>query len=160
MPQPHFTKIKAPIVAGHRIASGTSLKDRRFPAGSIAMQAPFFKQQGLDLEAYFGGDFFKGTVNVSVAPLVREIASPEYFMRSIKWTGLFPPENFYLSPAELTFRNKTYKGMLYIPDPATKPDHFNPATVIDVIAPYIEGIAYGTEVEFGYNPAAIRLRKP
>jgi hypothetical protein len=155
-----LTKIKATVVAGHRIASGTSSKDKRFPEGSIAMQAPFFKQQGCDLAAYFGGDFFKGTVNVSVAPSVREIVKPEYFMKEIKWTDVYPPENFYLSPAELTFRGKTYKGMIYIPDPATKPDHFNPATVIDVIAPYIEGLAYGSEIEFGYNPDAIRLKKP
>ena len=122
------------------------------------MQMPFFKQQGLDLDAYFNGNFVKGTLNVSFAPQTYDILKPEYFMRSVKWTDAFPAENFYLSPAEITYRAKKYRAMIYIPDPSTKPDHFNPPTMVDVLAEPVAGIQYGDALELGYNPAAIRLK--
>jgi hypothetical protein len=155
-----FAAIKGVVIPGHRIASGTSGIDRRFPQGSIVMQTPHFKRQGLDLPAYFGGDFFKGTLNVSIEPLVWEILKPEYLMRDVRWTDLQPAENFFLSPAGLAYRGQSYRAMLYIPDPATKPAHFNPPHIVDVLATPITGIGYGSEVELSYNPAAVRPRKP
>jgi len=150
-------RAKGRVIEGHRIASGTSLIDRRFPSGSIQMQMPFFKEQGLDLDAYFEGHFVTGTLNVSFAPRVIEILKPEYFMREISWADIFPPENFYLSPSAVTYGGITYRGLLYIPDPATKPDHFNPPTAIDVLAEPIPDIGYGSVVELHYNPVAISL---
>jgi hypothetical protein len=50
--------------------------------------------------------------------------------------------------------------MLYIPDPATKPAHFNPPHIVDVLAAPIIGIGYGSEVELAYNSAAVRPRRP
>jgi hypothetical protein len=148
------------VIPGHRIASGTSETDRRFPRGSIAMQAPHFKRQGLDLTAYFGGDFFTGTLNVSIEPQIWEIVKPEYTMRAVRWTDLQPAENFFLSPAALAYRGQSYRAMLYIPDPATKPTHFNPPYIVDVLAVPISGIGYGSEVELSYNSAAVRPREP
>jgi hypothetical protein len=155
-----FAAIKGVVIPGHRIASGTSEIDRRFPQGSIVMQTPHFKRQGLDLTAYFGGDFFKGTLNVSIEPLIWEIVKPEYTMRDVRWTDQQPAENFFLSPAALAYRGQSYRAMLYIPDPATKPAHFNPPYIVDVLAAPITGIGYGSEVELSYNSAAVRPRKP
>lgn len=155
-----FARIKGVVIPGHRIASGTSEIDRRFPQGSIVMQAPLFKRQGLDLTAYFGGVFFKGTLNVSIEPLIWEIVKPEYVMHDIQWTDLQPAEDFFLSPAALAYRGQSYRAMLYVPDPATKPAHFNPPHIVDVLAAPIPGIGYGSEVELSYNPAAVRPRKP
>jgi hypothetical protein len=155
-----FATIKGIVIPGHRIASGTSTMDCRFPQGSIAMQAPHFKRQGLDLEAYFRGELFKGTLNVSIEPLVWEIVQPEYVMREVLWTDVQPAENFFLSPAALAYAGQSYRAMLYIPDPATKPAHFNPPHIVDVLAPPIPGIGYGSEVELSYNRAAVRPRRP
>jgi hypothetical protein len=152
--------IKGVVIRGHRVASGTSEIDRRFPQGSILMQTPLFKRQGLDLTAYFGGDFFKGTLNVSIEPLIWEIVKPEYIMHGVRWTDLQPAENFFLSPAALAYCGQSYRAMLYIPDPTTKHAHFNPPHIIDVLAAPIPGIGYGSEVELSYNPAAVRPRKP
>ena len=124
------------------------------------MQMPHFRRQGLDLTAYFGGEFFKGTLNVSIEPLLWEIVRPEFVIRDVRWTNLQPPENFFLSPAALAYRGQYHRAMLYIPDPATKPAHFNPPHIVDVLAARIPGISYGSEVELSYNPAAVRPRKP
>jgi hypothetical protein len=155
-----WVAIQGIVIPGHRIASGTSTIDRRFPQGSIVMQMPHFKRQGLDLTAYFGGDFFKGTLNVSIAPLLWEVLQPEYLMRDVRWTDLQPAENFFLSPAALAYGGQSYRAMLYIPDPATKPAHFNPPHSVDVLAAPIAGIGYGSEVALSYSPAAVRPRNP
>lgn len=155
-----LTAIKGVVIPGHRIASGTSEIDRRFPQGSIAMQAPHFKRQGLDLATYFDGDFFNGTLNVSIQPLIWEILKPEYTMRDVRWTDLQPAENFFLSPGALAYRGQIYRAMLYIPDPGTKPAHFNPPHIVDVLTVQIPDVGYGSEVELFYNPTAVRPREP
>lgn len=143
--------VKAVVLEGHRVASGTSQEDKRFPGGTIRMQKPFFKERGLDFDAYLDGDFIYGMLNLSIAPHSFKIAKPEFFFPEVKWTDVFPPENFFLSAAEVMFRGRGYKALIYIPDPATKPDHFHDLSVIEVIAQRIEGIAYGDEVELGYT---------
>ncbi|MFA5041480.1 MAG: hypothetical protein WC464_07600 [Bdellovibrionales bacterium] len=149
--------IKAVVCSGHRVASGESTDDLRFPGGTIRMQAPFFKAAGLDFDAYFDGDFVYGTLNLSVAPEKIKIAKPQYSFPKIKWTDVFPPENFFLSPATVHFRGKNYKALLYIPDPATKPDHFQGASVIEVIAQRIKDISSGDEVTLMFPASAIEI---
>ena len=149
--------IKAVLNSGHRVASGESTGDLRFPLGTIRMQKPFFKDRGLDFDAFFGGDFVYGTLNLSIAPDRFNIAKPRYYFHQVKWTDIFPPENFYLSPAEVRFRGKNHKALIYIPDPATKPDHFQGASIIEVIAERVEGITYGDEVTLAYPPKAIEI---
>ena len=56
------TSAKAIITRGHGIASGKT-KDARFPGGTLSMQAPFFRDLGMDLSK-----FFTGTLNLSVDP--------------------------------------------------------------------------------------------
>jgi len=149
--------VKTKLVKGFQIASGTSETDNRFPGGSIRMQEPFFKEQGLDLQDYFDGQMFYGTMNLSFAPQTVRILKPEYFMDTIKWTDHLTPENFFLSPAKISVRGTEYKAMIYIPDPATKPDHFNPPTMVDVLSVKIDGLALGDEALLTYNENAIEL---
>jgi hypothetical protein len=147
--------VRAVVQSGHRVASGESADDRRFPGGTIRMQKPFFKDKGLDFDAFFDGDFVYGTLNLSIAPNKFKIGKPKFYFPNIKWTDVFPPENFYLSPAEVRFKGKNYKTLVYIPDPATKPDHFQCASIIEVIAQRIEGISCGDEVVLAYPQEAL-----
>ena len=41
-------KISGTIIKGYGVASGSG-EDKTFPAGTIKMQAPFFKKLGLDI---------------------------------------------------------------------------------------------------------------
>jgi hypothetical protein len=47
--------------------------------------------------------------------------------------------------------------MIYIPDPATKPDHFQDPSIIEGLAEKIEGLNYGDTVSLLYNPEAIEI---
>lgn len=150
-------QVNATVVQGHAVASGRSRIDRRFPEGTIGLQLPLFKSRGVDVVELLGGNAFVGTLNLTIAPHVWHIAQPEYHLQGIKWTPIFAPENFYLSMAAIVFKDRQFRAILYMPDPATKPDHFKPADLIEVLAEPIEAIAYGDRVELAYNPTAIEL---
>ena len=64
--------IKGTVIPGHGVASGHA-SDSPYPAGTIALQRPFFQQLGLDLS-----DCFDGTLNVSVAPMELVLRDPDH----------------------------------------------------------------------------------
>jgi hypothetical protein len=150
-------QVSAVVARGHSVASGQSTSDTRFPQGTIRLQLPFFAARGLDLDAYFSGNFLAATLNLDLAPWRVQILQPEFFLSSVKWTDLMPAENFFLSPARIGFGDRLYKALLYIPDPATKPDHFQPPTIVEAIAEPIAGLSHGVAVTLHFNPAAIQL---
>jgi hypothetical protein len=150
-------QVSAVVARGHGVASGQSTADTRFPEGTIRLQLPFFAARGLDLDAYFSSNFLTATLNLDVAPYRVQILRPEFFLRSVKWTDLLPAENFFLSAARVGFGERLYKAMLYIPDPATKPDHFQLPTIVETIAEPVAGLGYGDAVTLHYHPTAMRL---
>jgi hypothetical protein len=165
--------VEALLEEGYRVASGDSRQDARFNAagGTIRLQIPEFRRLGFDFDAFFGGPadvaYICGTLGLSVAPLAVEIAAPEFHLKGLRWTDAFdrpdePPfvEDFYLSPAFVAFRGQTYKALLYIPDPRTKPGHFQAPGKIEVVAASIPGLHYGDRLILSYAPEAIRLIAP
>lgn len=152
-----FHQVSAVVARGHGVASGQSTTDTRFPQGTIRLQLPFFAALGLDLDTYFSGNFLAATLNLDLAPFCVHILRPEFILKSVKWTDLMPAENFFLSAAQIGFGERLYKALLYMPDPATKPDHFQPPTIVEAIAEPIAGLGYGDAVTLHYRPTAIRL---
>jgi hypothetical protein len=153
-------EIKATVVQGYRLASGDAPEDTRFPGGTLQMQKPFFAAAGFDLDRYFAGDFVVGTLNLSVAPDIVRLKQPEVFLADIKWSPVFPAENFYLSRAQIMHNDITYRALLYIPDPATKIAHFPTPSMLEVIAQRIAGIRYGDATTLIYNPEAVAIERP
>ncbi len=127
-------KIQGKIIPGHGVASGKG-KDSRYPKGTLRLQAPYFKERGLELE-----DYYLGTLNVDIAPHSFRIGIAKYFFEGIAWSDHIPPENFYFFEAALIHNNNRYDGLIYMPDPKTKVDHEQLATVLELILPPIEGI--------------------
>jgi len=152
-----FKQVQVQLVQGYQIASGQSETDTRFPEGTIKLQIPHFKNLGFDFDEYFKKNYVSGTLNLSVKNHTIEIAKPEYFFTNLKWSEIFPPENFFLSKAKVIFNNKSYTALLYIPDPSTKVDHFSVKSNIEVIAQRIENIKYGDILTLCYNPSAIKI---
>ncbi len=143
----------ATLVPGHGIASGRS-QNSPYPGGSIEMQMPFFQQGGVDLT-----NCFLGTLNLSIAPSIFDLYAPEYRFQNVNWTNVIPPENFSLTPCQIVVGAKTYDCWVYYHEPETKVVHFQSASMIEVIAPYIDGIESGSQVQFCYLSTQMKICK-
>jgi hypothetical protein len=137
---------------GHRVASGTG-PDKRYPAGTLAMQRPFFAALGFDL-----APFHDGTLNIDLAPHTFVLVQPRHTFRRVEWTHLHPPEDFSFSQCIVGFGGRDYAGWVYTPHPETKAAHFQPPTLMEILAPSIPGIAYGDCVDLRLPAGEILLR--
>ncbi|MGB5820040.1 MAG: hypothetical protein WBG90_11200 [Saonia sp.] len=133
-------KINAKIIPGYGVASGKN-KDNRYPKGTIAIQAEYFEERGLDLSG-----FFKGTLNIDISPNTFTIKNPKYFFEQVDWSNHIPPENFYFFDISLFHENQVYSGLIYMPDPKTKEEHVQQSTTLELILPKVDGLRYGEEV--------------
>jgi hypothetical protein len=143
--------VKGVIVEGYRVASGPS-KD--YPYGTLEKQFPLFKECGLNLER-----FYRGTLNVSIAPSTFELVKPEFTFRQVAWTDLHPPEDFSFSRCTVRFKGGSYAGYVYYPHPETKIRHFESACIFEIISVYIPGLKYGEQVELELNAKEICIRE-
>ncbi|SRR6056297_1415607 len=144
-------KIQGKIIPGHGVASGKG-KDARYPKGTLRLQSPYFKERGLDLNGYY-----LGTLNVDIAPNSFKIGKAKYFFEGIAWSDHIPSENFYFFEAALVHDNKRYDGLIYMPDPKTKVDHEQLATVLELILPPIEGITTGDLVTLEIKENSLQI---
>ena len=147
----HWQSAKGIILRGHGVASGTG-SDRRYPAGTLQMQRPFFAALGLDLSA-----FHDGTLNVDIAPLRFALVNPSHTFRAVEWTDRHPPEDFSFSQCRIQHAGVLHEGWVYTPHPGTKAAHFQPPTVMEIIAPFIPGLAYGDEVVLSVRSGEVQL---
>ena len=145
-----FKRVYGVLMRGHRVASRPS-KD--YPYSALEKQKPFFKALGLDLYEYF-----KGTLNISIAPLTFEMSAPEFTFPLVEWTDLHPPETFSFSRGFVHFKGRAYPGWVYYPHPETKKRHFQDPSLIEVIAKQIPDIQYGDQLEVEVNLKEITLR--
>lgn len=141
--------VNGTIAHGHQVASGAAA-DSPYPEGTIALQAPFFQQLGLDLTG-----FFLGTLNVSISPNRFQVVQPEFTFRSVEWTDRHPPEDFSFSQCRVNFNGVQYPCFIYYPHPETKQRHFQDPAILEIIAPLIPGIGYGSAIQIEYNPFEI-----
>jgi len=86
------------------------------------------------------------------------VLEPEYTFHEVAWTDLHPPEHFSFSHCQVIYEGIAYDGWVYYPHPETKLRHFQDASLLEVIALPIPGIAYGDELHVSVNPAEIRVR--
>jgi len=146
-------RVKAIVVKGHGVASGKS-HDPRFLGGTIAMQKPVFQRLGLDLDGYYSG-----TLNLSIAPLEYRIKKATYTFKNVLWSHTAPPEDFSFFDCRILYgETEATDGLIYFPHPETKPQHFQPAGVLEVLTRYIEGLSYGTEVLIELNDEQLAIR--
>lgn len=139
------------VVAGHGVASGAAKQDH-FPGGAIALQKPVFLDLGLDLTA-----FHNGTINIDIAPHRIELRAPRATFEHVVWLEGYPAETFSFADAGIRKGGAEYEAMLFSPHPETKPEHFQPPTVIELLAGYIGGIHVGAAVDVWLDPTQIRV---
>jgi hypothetical protein len=152
-----WQNVAAAVIRGHRVASGLNA-DPRFPGGTLAMQLPHFHERGLDL-----GGFFLSTLNLSIDPARYEIVEAKHTFRQVAWHSTEPAEDFSFFDCQVrrvSDANWT-DGLIYYPHPETKPEHFQPPGLLEVIATEkIDGINYGDPVELRVDSRQIRLLPP
>ena len=148
MSKKRFT-IKGIVVKGHQVASRPS---DVYPYGTLEKQKPFFKELGLDI-----GQFYNGTLNISISPNTFEVTHPEFTFKNVKWTDLNPPETFSFLKCALTYKGVRYDGRVYYPHSETKIRHFNDPSVIEVLTQHVPDIQYGDEVELELDGDEIQI---
>ena len=133
--------VRGEIQSGHGVASGKG-KDERYPEGTLKQQFRHFLERGLDLSGYF-----MGTINLDISPFTYKIKKPKHFFKDIHWSDHIPPENFYFFDVTLHYKDNTYVGLVYMPDPETKEDHLQKPNILELILPKIVGLKYGLMVD-------------
>ena len=136
-----YALVRGEIKSGHGVASGKG-QDERYPEGTLKLQFEHFLERGLDLSNYF-----MGTINLDISPCSYKIKKPKYFLKNIDWSDYIPPENFYFFDVTLHYNDKTYQGLVYMPDPETKEDHVQIPNMLELILPKIKGLEYGLKVD-------------
>ncbi|MGB5770688.1 MAG: hypothetical protein WBM32_12600 [Crocosphaera sp.] len=144
-------KVTGIIIKGHQVASGMS-KNSPYHQGSIEMQTPFFKKLGLDISP-----FFSGTLNINIRPYIFGLKQPKYTFKNVKWNENSPSETFSFSPCQLRFKNTDYAGLVYYPHPETKPDHFQDDSTLEILAPPLNFMNYGDQIQLRINPQEIDI---
>ena len=143
--------VEGVVCPGHRVASGLAA-DTPYPQGTIEMQAPFFRQLGLDLRPYY-----LGTLNVTIRPYQFRVKQPEYRFEQVKWSPEHEAESFSFSRFQVVFANDLYEGLIYYPHPETKIGHFQDPSTLEVLAPPIPQIGYGDRLQIRVNVNEIEV---
>ena len=130
------------VVSGHGVASGRSA-DTPYPAGTIAMQTPVFRQSGIDLS-----DCWPVTINLSFAPLELRLKDPDHCFQQLHWTDLHPPETFsFWRIGLITEFGQRASGWIYLPHPETKQRHWQSSSTLEVLAPFLDGLVPKSRLE-------------
>ena len=157
--------LECQLVEGHGVASGLG-PTNPYPAGTIELQRPYFAALGLDLSGCF-----KGTLNLSVAPLEWRLQHPDHCFEHLAWTPLHPPETFSFWRIQLRRLGSGPDGLapdysstelvqawIYLPDPSTKVRHFQSPMVLEVLAPPLGPVAVGDRFALGVDPTKVSCR--
>jgi hypothetical protein len=137
----NWIQVKGIVSEGYGVASGKS-RNPHFPEGTIAMQKQFFRERGLNLDEYF-----LGTINLSISPHKYKVKNAKYMFRNVKWSLTDPAEDFSFFDCRILIdSNKGLSGLIYYPHPETKPKHFQPPNILEIITSFISGLRYGDEL--------------
>ncbi|QYY35690.1 hypothetical protein [Ruficoccus sp. ZRK36] len=141
-----WQRISGTVAPGYGVASGQG-HDPRYPEGTLAMQWPIFAELGLPLEG-----IFRGTLNIDISPRRFELTGRDWHFPLVKWSPHIGPETFSFSRCRVHWQGQVHDALIYYPHPETKPEHFQSDSTLEVLAPRLEGISYGSTVELDVKP--------
>ena len=119
------------------------------------MQRPYFRELGLDLDPCWNG-----TLNLSFSPLEVVLHDADHTFNDVNWTDRHPPEtfSFWRVHIRIPFESPV-EGWIYQPHPETKQIHWQPPTVIELLAPNLGSLIPGCDLEILDPDDRIRLAK-
>ena len=133
---------------GH--ASGT--RSQKYPEGTINLQRPYFANLGLDISHCFAG-----TINLSIAPRRFRIKAPEFVLRNVRWTQRRQAENFFIGRCRIESGGQWVDGFIYCPDPGTKTSTIDNPSHLQLLAPFIPNVSYGTQLRIRLRSAEFEI---
>ncbi len=136
------------VTKGYGVASGND--SPRFPGGTIRAQSQHFLAGGVDISPYY-----PGTLNVDIAPRRFTVLRPRHTLTDVSWCPDVPAETFSFSPCRILLPTGPIDGLVYYPHPETKPEHHHPPTVLEILAPFIDGLDTGSTLELALDPAEV-----
>jgi hypothetical protein len=149
-----WIRVEGTLLRGHGVAGG-SAPDSPHPEGTIALQAPFFAERGLELSGYH-----LATLNISTAPWVVRIQSPAFYFADVPWTPLHGPESFDIIDVRVDTGHRRVHGWGYRPTAETKADHPQPPDVLEVIAPFLPEVHDLKGLILELDPGQVVLERP
>lgn len=186
MAEAYLRWVRCRLVAGHGVASGRAATSP-YPAGTISLQAPYFAARGIDLAPFFAGtlnlEATKGHWRLRQPD--ERVESLEWTDRHPPETfsfwhcrlrlpavaagpGAGSDEGVRLRacqdadrPGGASLAAPTgLAALLYYPHPETKRAHHQAPNGLEVLAPWIDGLQIGMELELGVDPHRCRLVDP
>jgi len=134
--------IEGVVVSGHGVASGASS-----PGGVGTLH-----QQKDALGRFIDwAEFWPGTINVCIAPRVCAWRRKTPTIRNLKWSAEQPAEDFGLSRCRIDVMGLNRPAWVYFPLPGTKTQHIHEASIVEIVAPRIEGLRKGQVVSLTLN---------
>ncbi len=132
------------VTQGFRIASGLNKDGVPGPYGitikdSFVQQRPFFEAELPELK-----EVWTGTINVDISPRIHRMIG---FTKEItcEWHPRITETFGLVTGITLKRNNQEYPAIIYYPMPSEF--HEPRMNVIEILAPKIEGLAYGDKVE-------------
>lgn len=137
-------KVSGVVTQGFRIASGLNTEGVSGPYGitikdSFVQQRPFFEAEIPEMK-----NVWTGTINVDISPHTHRMIG---FTKEItcEWHPKITETFGLVTGVTLTHAGKNYPAIIYYPMPSEF--HEPRMNVIEILAPKIEGLAYGDKVD-------------
>jgi hypothetical protein len=79
--------------------------------------------------------------------LVYRVLAPRLTFRAVKWHPTEPAEDFSFFDVRLLRDGAPpAEGLIYYPHPDTKPTHFQPPDMLELLLPFVNGLSYGADI--------------
>jgi hypothetical protein len=155
-PPDAHVRVYGRVVEGHGVASGRT-DDPRFPDGTLALQWPHFAEVAdLPLDG-----LHRATLNVRTTPHHVALVAPWWTLRGVAWHPEVPPEDFSFVPCRVTVgARRPVDGLVYHPHPETKPDHHQPADVLEVLLPRVSVVQPDAVVRLDLPTSQVEVTGP
>jgi hypothetical protein len=119
---------------------------------TINLQRPHFAKLEFDIS-----NCFAGTINLSIAPRRFRIKMPERVFREVRWTDRRAAENFFFGRCRIENGAGSVEGFIYCPDPGGKDSSLDNPSQLQLLAPFISNVSYGTELTVWLRSAEFEI---
>ena len=141
-PRQAHVRVFGRVVEGHGVAGGRA-DDPRYPDGTLALQWPHLQRvEDLPLAG-----LHRATLNVRTTPWHVDVVAPWWTLRQVPWHPDVPAEDLSFVPCRAAVGEApAADGLVYWPHPDTKPEHHQPADVLELLLPRMASVHVGAVV--------------